>query len=392
MQLKRPGRISQALAAATCTLLAGHSGAVSAAQGDQLDVTDLHYAETGRVTVDEQVFALKQDKKKNKTFTLKLFHDAITGATPNGAANPTTFTSPSGSTYDSTLAQIVDERYAVTADWGSEKSRLVKVNYGLSYSTELDYDSLGASWTKQRDTSNRMRTYSYGVSLNYDVVSAQGGNPIGLAPVTDTTRTPSDTKVVADFLAGMTQVLSRNSLLQLSYTLGYSNGYLTDPYKIISVSGSGPYDLQFENRPGQRLGNSLYVRYIQNRKGGDVMKLGYRFYVDDWGILSHTVDLKYRYRMSGKWYLQPHLRVYTQTAANFYGYIFYSDTPVTGYASGDYRLGNLASITAGVQMGREFSTKLKANVRVEYLHQLDRLDRFDSMDALIAQLSFRYIF
>lgn len=392
MQLKRPGRISQALAAATYSLLAGHGGAVSAAQSDQLDVTDLHYAETGRVTVDEQVFALEQDKKKDKTFTLKLFHDSITGATPNGAANPTTFTSPSGSTYDTTLAEIVDERYAVTADWGSEHSRLVKVNYGLSYSTELDYDSLGASWTKQRETRNRMRTYSYGVSFNYDVIRAEGGIPIGLAPLTDTTRIPSDTKMVADFLAGMTQVLNRNSLLQLNYTLGYSNGYLTDPYKIISVSGAAPYDLQYENRPNQRLGNSLYLRFIQNRKGGDVMKLSYRYYVDDWGIMSHTIDFKYRNRMSGKWYVQPHLRLYSQSAADFYGYIFYSDTQVTGYASGDYRLGNLASYTAGVQMGREFSRKLDANLRVEYLQQIDRLDRFDTNEALIAQLSFRYIF
>jgi hypothetical protein len=390
VQLKRPGRIHQALAVATYSLLTGHNAA--AAENKQLDFTDLHYAETGRVTVDEQVFSLQRDRKKDKTFTLKLFHDAITGATPNGAAEPSTFTSPSGSTYDTTLAKIVDERYAVTADWESEKSRLVKVNYGLSYSTELDYDSLGANWRKQRDTSNRMRTYSYGISINYDTVRAEGGIPTGLAPITDTTRTSRETKVVADFLAGMTQVLNRRSLLQLNYTLGYSTGYLTDPYKIITVSGAAPYNLQFEKRPGQRLGNSLYLRYIQRQKDGDVLKAAYRYYIDNWGIVSHTLDLKYRNRISNKWYVQPHLRVYTQAAANFYGYVFYSDTAVGGYASGDYRLGNLASLTAGVQMGQKVSRKLDVNVRFEYLQQLDRLHRFDTLEAFIAQISFLYTF
>jgi hypothetical protein len=390
VQLKRRGRIGQALAAATYTLLAGSSGSVGAAENEQMDFTDLHYSEAGRVTVDEQVFALKRDKKKDKTFTLKLFHDAITGATPNGAANPSTFTSPSGQTYDSTLAQIVDERYAITADWQQEKSRLVKVSYGLSYSTELDYDSLGVNWKKQRDSKNRMRTYTYGLGVNYDVISAEGGIPTGLAPVTDTTRTTSDSKMVADFLAGVTQVINRTTLLQLNYSLGVSNGYLTDPYKIISVSGA-PVDLQFENRPDLRVGHSLYVRFIQNRKG-NVARLSYRYYTDDWGIISHTVDFKYRYRMNNKWYVQPRIRYYSQSAASFYGYIFYSADPVTGYASGDYRLGNLAGLTAGLQMGREFSRKLDANLRVEYLQQSDRLGNFEALNAVIAQMSFRYKF
>jgi hypothetical protein len=390
VQLKRRGRIGQALAAATYTLLAGSGAGVSAAENEQLDVTDLHYSEVGRVTVDEQVFALKRDKKKDKTFTLKLFHDAITGATPNGAATPSTFTSPSGNPYSDTLAQIVDERYAVTADWTREDSRLEKVSTGLSYSTELDYDSVGASWKKERDTKNRMRTYSYGFGLNYDVISAEGGIPTGLAPVTDTTRTPSDSKLVADFLAGVTQVINRTTLLQLNYSLGISSGYLTDPYKIITVSGA-PVDLQFEKRPDLRVGHSLYLRFIQHRKG-DVAKASYRFYFDDWGIISHTLDFRYRYRMSGKWYAQPHLRYYSQSAASFYGYIFYSTDPVTGYASGDYRLGNLAGLTAGIQMGREFTRKLETNIRVEYLQQTDRLGRFEPLNAVIAQISFRYKF
>ena len=380
MQLKRSGRISQALAAATCTLLAGGGGSVQAADSGQLDITDLHYAEEGRITVDEQVFSLKRDRKNGRSFTLKLYHDTITGATPNGAADPATFTSPSGTPYTDTLVQIKDERYAVTADWERELTRLEKVSYGYSYSTELDYDSLGASWKKERDTSNRMRTYTYGASLNYDLIRAEGGIPTGLAPATDTTRYGSDNKVMADFLAGMTQVINRKTILQLNYSLGLSSGYLTDPYKFISVN-DGSAKLQYEKRPNFRFGNSLYALLIYNHKD-NVIRASYRYYMDDWGILSHTLDLR--------WYVQPHIRHYSQSAASFYSYIFYGEYPLTGYASSDYRLGNISGLTAGLQVGREFTKKFDANVRVEIIQQTDRLDEFAILNATVAQVSFRY--
>lgn len=391
MQLSSRGRIGQALAVATYSLLANHPAA--ATQNDVLDITDLHYAEESRVTVDEQVFSLQRDRTRDRKFSLRLFHDTITGATPTGAADPIAFTSPSGNTYTSTLAPIRDERYAVTADWESQPERLVKKNYGLAYSTELDYDSLGASWRKQWDSKDRMRTFTYGLSLNLDQVHAEGGIPTGLAPTTDTTRTASADKKVIDLMFGMTQVINRSSLWQLSYTLGVSNGYLTDPYKVITVAG-GPSELQFEKRPDSRLANSVYFQYIKSRQDGDVLRASYRYYLDDWGILSHTIDIKYRFRKSGGWYVQPHFRVYSQSAADFYGYKFYSTSggAIEGYASGDYRLGNLASLTGGLQTGRQFSKRLDASLRFDYLYQRDRLYLFPDNTAVIVQASFRYIF
>jgi hypothetical protein len=338
--------------------------------------------------VSEQVIALQYDRTRNRSLDLKFFHDTITGATPNGASDPVTLTSPSGSIYTSNMVQINDERYAIAANWKQERSRLEKVDYGLSVSTELDYDSLGASWKRQRDSKNRLSTYTHAASINLDNVRAEGGIPTGLAPSSDTTRQASDLKFVADYLLGVTQVYSRRSLLQMNYNIGLSYGYLTDPYKYITVKDTST-SLQYEKRPDLRLGNSLYTQFIYNHRN-NVFRTSYRLYFDDWGILSHTLDLRYRQRLSHHWYVQPHFRYYSQSAAKFYGHVFYSPGPVSGYASADYRLGNVTSITAGMQMGKQFNRRWSFSVRLEYLRQGDRLGEFPQLNASIAQLSFRY--
>lgn len=385
---KSQKRVGQALAAATCSLLS--VGTQAADKDITWDLSNLHYSETGRVTVSEQILAYKRKHDDGRVFSLKLNHDTISGATPNGAYFPTTITSPSGTSYNGVLAEIRDERYAVAAQWEREDSRLQETSYGMAFSTELDYDSLSGNWQRKRESKDRMRSVNYGVSVNYDLVHAEGGNPIGLAPATDTTRTSYETKIVIDALAGITQVIDRKTLLQLNYTLSLSNGYLNDPYKYVSIDDKSVTDnLLFEKRPGQRIGNGIYARLIHNHKG-NVAKGSYRFYIDDWGILSHTFDLRYRYRMKRSWYVQPHLRIYSQSATRFYSDVWIDPIPAGSYASADYRLGNIDSLTLGLQAGKRISKKTEFSLRVESLRQSDRLYNFSTLNATIAQLSIRY--
>ena len=49
------------------------------------------------------------------------------------------------------------------------------------------------------------------------------------------TAAPARPRTSTDALVGVTQILSRRSLVELSYSYGKSDGYLTDPYKLLSV-------------------------------------------------------------------------------------------------------------------------------------------------------------
>ncbi len=137
-------------------------------------------------------------------------------------------------------------------------------------------------------------------------------------------RESSDSKSIVDLLVGVTQVLNRNAILQLNYNYSQSSGYMTDPYKLVSIleTAAGP-DLGeplyhvYENRPDSRSKHAIYAGTKWWLGEGDLLNVSYRYMTDDWGVDSHTIDLRYRFGMSNDQYIEPHFRYYTQTAADF---------------------------------------------------------------------------
>lgn len=211
--------------------------------------------------------------------------DVLTGATPDGAhaisaANgaPQTFTTPSGnSSYTAEAGETPlddtfrDTRAAVGADWTLPINRLSRVKLGLNASAEYDYLSLGVSGSYIRNLNNKNTTLTASLAFNNDVYTPEGGIPDPLKPMREQGETlnrigSDDTKTITDFLIGITQVVSRNTLIELNYSYGVSDGYLTDPFKIVSVvdtngtladsgifsPGTGNLPYIYENRPDSR--------------------------------------------------------------------------------------------------------------------------------------------
>ena len=134
-----------------------------------------------------------------------------------------------------------------------------------------------------------------------------------------TRRTDSDDKTTADIMLGFTQVINRRMLMQFNYSYSKVDGYLSDPFKVLSlVDDNGiAQDYRYENRPDSRVKQSLFAQtkyhFEQN-----VVDVSYRYMWDDWKLDSHTIDSKLRIPLSNTSYIEPHIRFYQQTAANFY--------------------------------------------------------------------------
>ncbi|MCI0505605.1 MAG: DUF3570 domain-containing protein [Gammaproteobacteria bacterium] len=425
MQLKKGQSIRGALATATCTLLGTHANDVAAFGTEapwEFDSAILYYSEDQRVSAVEPVLKARKELDTNEFLNLRLVVDVLTGASANGAVPmpfAQTFTTPSGdSTYTTSADEtpldpsFKDTRGALSVDWEKPINRTLRGVYGAYFSREFDYTSLGGSATFSKDTEDKNRTYTAGIAASYDLVSPVGGAPVELSPMPDSgakqVSDTNETKTVVDFLFGITQVLSRKSLLQLNYTIGSNNGYLTDPYKILSVidSNSGeiiatdPY--RFEARPDNRLSQSVYAKY-NHQFNEDVIYLTYRFFWDDWGINSHTVDLRYRFELGGGHYLQPHARYYVQSKAEFYKpYLLDSEAGTTQAASADYRLGDMTTTTLGLAYGIEFSQKSEFTIRAEVMKQsgdepakfgaLNDQILFPDVDAIIVQAGYSFQF
>ena len=428
--------ITNALAAATCTLLGSTAPEPVLAQeepGWSFNTSLLYYGED-----DDRVQDLSLKTLSKRTFvddrylSLGLTVDALTGASPNGALPQSvaqTFTQPSGkNTFTTPPGEFPlddtfrDTRVAITADWEQPLGRLWAMNIGASASKEFDYLHLGLNAKISRDFNNRNTTLSGGFAVAMDDVDPIGGTPTGLTqmlPVGDlSNRRGSESKDIFDVIIGVTQVVSRNFLMQVNYSYSDSSGYLSDPYKILTVvdgvtgdavpllplfpQDQGPSHLNyFEHRPDSRSKHSLYTqgKYYMN---GKVLDASYRYMTDDWEIDSHTIDVRLRWPVGGDKYLEPHLRFYTQTAAEFYQLSLIDGDPLPEYASADYRLGDFDAITLGMKYGWKTGGGNDMNVRLELYRQSGNVstsqlignqvgrDNYPDLNAIIFQFGYKF--
>ncbi len=419
MQLKkRPVSIRGALAAATCSVLSQPLHAAGAAAPGEWDVKTglLSYSESGRVNVVEPIASATKTTESGAILTLRALFDSITGSSPNGAT-PTdvaqTFTSPSGNnTYttqpgDLPVRDMRDVRYAFGIDYEHELSRLYTNTITADISSETDYLSLGVSDTVKRDFNNKLTTVSAGLGFTADTVAPGGGAPVEMALLSapaPTGESEEKSKNTVNLLLGMTQILSRRALTQINLTYASSSGYLTEPYKFLSVvdAGGNTIDYRYEKRPDTRNSMALYWKW-QYQLPEDVVYVSYRYFSDDWGINAHTADVKYRYELGGGKYLQPHLRLYQQTAADFFQHSLAGLTDQPQYASADLRLGEMTSRTIGVKYGMplgdgEFTARLEQMVQEGNSHPSDAIgiqqnyDLYPTLTATIFQLGYRFKF
>lgn len=433
MQLSNSKNISHALLAASCTLL-GVAPATQAADNEEnawkIDTALLLYSEQDRVSAVESVIAASKDFGDQHIFSGKLVIDTLTGASASGAVpqdKVQTFSRPSGNGQYQIEANTLplddtfhDTRVQLNAQWTQPIMQDTRVSSGVHFSKEYDYLSLAVNASLARDFNNKNTTVSAGFSYANDTVDPEGGRPVAFSSMVinqgqfssedayrnafDLTRQDdSDTKSTLDLMLGLTQTINRRMIMQFNYGFSKVDGYLTDPFKVLSVvdmSGTS-VDTLYENRPDNRTKHNVFIQGKYAFDAG-VADLSYRFATDDWDIDSHTVDSKFRFNLSDNSYLQPHIRFYQQSAANFYQPFLTEGTELPAYATADYRLGEMTAFTLGLKYGMTLESGNELAFRVEYYQQnpknngtplpgqLQQQDLFPSVKALMAQVSYSF--
>jgi uncharacterized protein DUF3570 len=444
MQLKQTKKLKSLLTTATCALLGAN--ALPAAQAGQLadwknivqeqinqldtwnfDTALMVYSEVDRVTVAEAIVAGTKAFDNGDILSLKATFDTLTGASANGTvaqANPQTYTSPSGNGLYTVKANktpldntFKDTRVHASAQWTRPLENNYTLSAGGNFSVEFDYISLSANSNISKDFNNKNTTLSAGSSLAIDLVRPQGGVPKALsAMIIDTTIVnndddgtnpssiaTSDTKTTVDLLVGLTQVINRRMVMQFNYSLSMANGYLTDPYKLLSAVNADGVTQQFiyENRPDARTKQAFFVQ-SKYHFTSNILDVSYRYMTDDWGINSHTVDIRYRIPLMGNKYLEPHVRYYSQTAADFYQPFLNQGDSLPEFASADYRIGEMDTYTLGIKYGLPMRNGEKLAFRLEYYRQTPKnagfnqpgvlagQDIYENIEAIIAQVNYSF--
>ena len=434
MQLTKK-KIAGLLSAASCTLLAT-TGQADTSEWD-VDSAILFYSEIDRVSAVEPVISATRDLGDDETVSMKIVVDVLTGASANGAVPSTqvqTFTTPSGggghgddddgdddddddddddggggSSY--TVAPnetplddtFEDERVSFSMNWEKPVDRNNRRNLGFNVSTENDFFSLSGNARWQHDMNQKNTTLTYGINLEHNEIDPIGGTPFPLSSMVDQrTMGGTESRDMVDLIFGVTQVIDRSSLFQINLSLSDSDGYMTDPYKFVSVvdDTGEPINQLFESRPGNRYRQSIFGKYKKALANDDIFTASYRYMTDDWEIDSHTFDFTYRYKIDNGYFIEPHLRFYEQTAADFYRYFLLDSETVPEFVSADYRLGELETTTVGIKLGRDIDDNHAWSARLEYylqtgesspseaIGQLTQQDLFPDVEAWILQFNY----
>lgn len=287
-------------------------------------------------------------------------YDGISGASP--------------AYQDSALIKMHDQRRAIETD---VTRYLPDGSYtlGASLSKESDYLSRSLSAKGSRTSEDKNTTWSAGISVNNDTIKPNR-RIVG-----------NENKRVVSTLLSVTQIMTTHDIVQvnLGYTVGH--GYYTDPYKV------------FDQRPRERKSSTLMTRWnhhIDMTEG--TARVSYRYFSDTWGIKAHTLGMEYVQPLPMGWTATPQVRLYSQSAANFYvnadrnAYPFPPDPPENAvYFSEDQRLSAFGAATLGLKLVKQLNADWLVDVKYEHYTQRSSWRLFGTGSPDLLQFNFRSI-
>ena len=301
---------------------------------DHVDYRFEYYVEDDhRMTIATHSAYFEQSLSDSVVAKGELVYDGISGATPLGTH---------GLDGKIILAKVWDIRRAANLelDWKLGNQTLTP---GFAYSKEHDYLSYGVSLNDAIEFNDKNTILQVGASHNFDSVRHAD-------------KTTWSGKDSTEGLIGISQLLTPKTILTAAFTLGNDSGYLSDPYRLAqyhpTIFPPNFYIGVPERRPSHRNKEILHTSVTQYFDAVNASLEGsYRFYNDSYGVFAHTVGLTWHQKLGKHVIIEPLVRFYEQSAADFYSTTF--NGPFTadpaGFHSSDYRLSNFYSLDYGLQ-------------------------------------------
>ena len=252
-------------------------------------------------------------------------------------------------------ASSLDARFHLSLGYGEKISGtgLDLVGKGL-LSVESDYFSIGGDLRGSYTDRSQLNTFSLGLQGFYDDLRWGRLNPRTdyspkelVYPAELRFREWYDTHNRTSINIGLnwTHVLNRRMVMSISPGITLQSGLLSTPFHRVYFSDA--ILPRVENLPDHRV--KIPVGIGLNSFIGEewVLRSSYRFYSDNFGIISHTGNLELPWKLRQSFTLTPFLRIYSQTAADFFR-PFKEHTLDETFYSSDYDLSAFTSIKAGL--------------------------------------------
>ncbi len=229
---------------------------------------------------------------------------------------------------------------AFTIDFLNEKTLM---SLGYTISDENDFGAGTLSFGISQDIFGDLTT----VSMSY----AHGNNNVGK------TGSPFFSKIsqTDNFNLGLSQVLTKNLIMQVALETITDSGFLNNPYrKVRYLDTPTTFLLEDEIYPETRTSNAVAIRARYFLPYRAALHAEYRNFQDSWGIVANNFEIGYTHPFANDWTIEGHFRTYAQTKASFYSDLFpYSNAQ--NFMARDKELSTFNNRTIGFGISYEFA-------------------------------------
>lgn len=232
------------------------------------------------------------------------------------------------------------------------KKKWGRSTWGLSFGAAKEYDyrsfSYGLDWGLELNKANTALSASvrrFDDAIDLIGIDGHGYQGPGL-PLT----TGSGDRTTTDVTVGVSQTLGRKTVGALELFVSSQDGVLSTPYHEVVFGPYAPGSVRVAERlPDSRLRKALSLRVNHSFSDRFVLRTGYRFYTDDWGISAHSIDLEphFRLRSERETWLFPILRFSSQAGADYFG-VPGTFTGSEAYYTSDWDLAKTSTAKYGV--------------------------------------------
>ncbi|PCJ17669.1 MAG: hypothetical protein COA96_17580 [SAR86 cluster bacterium] len=292
---------------------------------DKLSRSEVPFGDLDRYDIDVHQFQLVSPISRNMSVEINANYESLSGASPwftSTGLNGEPIVNLSGA------SGIRDRRSEINigSTYYLENGSF---SANLGYSEEDDYRATYFGVNGEQHFNNDLTSVSLGFSYSADDIFPTDAKIFN--------RVNKEDKRSTSAFMSISQVINQFSSFQSAISLTRQSGFLSDPYKLIDVRPESKRQISWSNS---------YRRFFKNANAA--WHINYRYYHDDFGISSHTVDMSWHQNIGRSIKVIPIVRYYSQSAANFFTNVDDFLKPVTQYQSSDYRLSAFGAISGGL--------------------------------------------
>jgi hypothetical protein len=294
---------------------------------DRADVM-YHRYDGGGVEVDGPSILVRKSFTGNLSLNANYYLDSISSASVDVLSAASPYTEERSET-------------SLAMDYLHNKTLM---SLAFTRSDESDYQADTGSLSVSHDMFGDLTTVSLGYAVGNDDIGRNGDSDFG------------ETLKRQNYRIGVSQILTKESILDIDWETITDEGYLNNPYRsyrYLDPLTERGYSFLPERYPSTRTSNALALRLKYYLPYRAALSGEYRYFNDTWGISANNVEIAYTHPLQEDWIVDIRYRYYTQNAADFYSDLF-SRQNEQNFLARDKELSTFQSHTIGFTVSYDF--------------------------------------